>query len=219
MGLGDLVLVAPWQFDPGRAAELAVHARDVVARCRITETLAEAVADCGLVAGTTSRRGSMRRDALTPRAIAAELLAVSDRGQAALVFGPEDHGLSNRELDLCQRLVTIPTHDTYASLNLAQAVLVCAYELCLASAAGIGEPGQAPVGPAPSARLEFMYMQLEAALREVGFLHAGNTTHMMRRLRRTLGRTRLSDDDVQMFLGIARQMRWAAAERGTGTRG
>ena len=212
MNLRELVLVAPWRFDPDRAAEMAVHAADVVSASRVVGTVADAVADCGLVVGTTSRTSAQRHGAVSPREMAPDILSAASSAPVALLFGPEDHGLSNEDLALCQRVVTIPTGPGYPSLNLGQAVLVCAYELFVASSTRAGERAGARGVSTPraaSSRLEFMYARLEEALLRIGFLHDGNATHMMRTLRRTLGRAALSDDEVQIFLGLARQMRWA----------
>jgi len=216
MGIERLVLVAPPQrFDPSRAATLAVHARDVIDRCRIVETLEEGVFDCSLVVGTTSRPSALRTGAMSPRAAAPEILAAAGLGEVALVFGPEDHGLSNEELALCQRVVRIPASATYASLNLAQSVLLCAYELLLADAGGVAVGGLGTAEPPASCgRLEFLYRRLEEVLLRIGFLHMGNAVHMMRSLRRILSRATLGDHDVQILLGIIRQVRWVAGRAG-----
>jgi tRNA/rRNA methyltransferase len=211
MGLGQLVLVAPpREFDPEREATLAVHARDVVGRCRIVETLEEGVFDCGLVVGTTGRISALRAGAVSPRAAAPEILAAAASGEVALVFGPEDHGLSNAELALCQRVMTIPASAAYPSLNLAQSVLLCAYELLLADGGGAALDGSSGTEPRASCgRLEFLYGRLEEVLLRIGFLHPGNAVHMMRSLRRILGRAAPSDHEVQILLGVVQQVRWA----------
>jgi TrmH family RNA methyltransferase len=214
MGLGRLVVVDPYRFDLARAARMAVHARDVVGACRIVGSLADAVGDCGLVVGTTSRSSARERGAITPRAAAPEIVAAVARNDVALVFGPENHGLSNAELAVCQRVVRIPASAAYASINVAQAVLLCAYEIFLAAGDPTDDvPGEA--GPrASSGRLEFMYARIEDALRAIGFLHPGNVTHMMGRVRRLLDRTAPGEADVQVLLGVVRQARWAAERAG-----
>ena len=216
MGLERLVLVGAPRFDADGAVTLAVHARDVIDHRRMATTLEEAVSDCSLVVGTTSRPTVLRTGARSPRAAAPEILAAAGRGEVALVFGPEDHGLSNQELALCQQVVSIPASATYASLNLAQSVLLCAYELLLADDKGAGaDAALAEASPRASCgRLEFLYRRLEELLLRIGFLHAGNAVHMMRSLRRILGRAALGDHDVRILLGIVRQMRWAAGRAG-----
>src|SRR5256714_413627 len=113
MGLGDLRLVAPRRYRPASAATMAVHASDVVSRARRHSSLGDAVADCSWVVGTTCRAGAYRAHALSPREAAAEVASVAAASTVALVFGPEDHGLSNDELKVCHQVLTIPAHSEY----------------------------------------------------------------------------------------------------------
>jgi tRNA/rRNA methyltransferase len=208
MGLGDLRLVAPRRYRPAAAVAMAVHAGDVLARVRRHDSLQEAIADCAWVVGTTCRPGPYRNRPLTPREAAPEVLAVGAAHPVALVFGPEDHGLSNEELKLCHELVTIPSDSEYPSLNLAQAVLVCTYELFLAR-----HPVRAPSPTlATSEKLERMYDQLGRALLRIGFLHGSNPEHIMFTLRRVFGRARLDTREAAIWLGIGRQIEWFAEE-------
>ena len=231
MGLERLVLVAPQRWDPAQATTMAVHAADVLAHLRQVESLAAAIADCGLVVGTSGRTTAAQLGALPPRTLAPEIVAASAANDVALVFGPEDHGLSNDDLACCQRVVSIPTAAAYGSLNLAQAVVVCVYELLLAaggadSGGATASAGVAPTGTAATAdgtrtlaanaRLELMYAKLETALCAIGFLHRDTAAPMMRALRRTLGRAALDEQEASVFLGLARQIAWAAAERQKG---
>ena len=204
MGLAQLVLVDAPALDEARAATLAVHAGDVLAARREVAALDEALAGCGLVVGTSGRPTAARDGGITPRALAPALLATAANNDVALVFGPEDHGLALEELKLCHHVLTIPTSDAYGSLNLAQAVLVCIYELWTATA-----PADPERVLAPHERLELLYAKLEAGLAAVSFLHGDEAPAMMRRLRRIIGRAALDDDEVQILLGVARQMTWA----------
>jgi tRNA/rRNA methyltransferase len=207
MGLEELVLVRP-RFRGGSAAQtMAVHAADILQSARTCETLAEAVADCGLVAGTTSRDGPYCPASLTPRAAAPELLGVAATNNVAVVFGPEDHGLSNKDLQLCQMLIRIPSHEAYASLNLAQAVTVCAYELFVARSVGDRDGKDVPT-LATSAETERMYEHLQEAFLSIGFLLRDNPDHIMYALRNMLGRAHLEERDVRILLGLARQIEW-----------
>ena len=213
MGLARLVVVDTAPLDEARARTLAVHADDVLAARHVMPTLGAALADCGLVIGTSGRPAAMRDGGATPRTLASTMLDAAQANEVALVFGPEDHGLALEELKLCQHVVTIPTSDAYGSLNLAQAVLICAYELWNAVA-------DAPPAPAPAralathARLELMYAKLEAGLHAVSFLQGEEATTTRRRVRRFLGRAALDDEEVQMLLGMARQMSWAGSQAG-----
>lgn len=217
MGLDDLVLVAP-RTPVGKAGEqMAAHARDVLAGRRIFQTLADAVRDAELVVATAGRVGGRSAVAASPREIAPEIIAAAARGRVALVFGPEDHGLANADLDLCQRLVRIPTAGRYASLNLAQAVLVLGYEILLAA------PPDEPLVPrtararrradenraATQAEREAMIGHLAGALARIGFLTPANP-HVLRDVRALFARSGLTLRDVRIWRGIARQMGWAA---------
>ena len=206
LGLKDLRLVAPRRGREAAAVVRSVHAADVLAAAQRHASLADAIADCAWVVGTTCRPGSYRRRMLTPREAAPEILSVCGANRAALVFGPEDHGLSNEDLKLCHELVTIPTHSSYASMNLAQAVGICCYELFLAR-----HSGRAPSPTlATSDRLERLYDQLGRALLRIGFLHGANPEHIMFTLRRIFGRAHLDAREVAIWTGIARQIEWFA---------
>jgi TrmH family RNA methyltransferase len=208
MGLHRLVLVAPEVQDLRTASATAVHAADVLAAATTTATLAEAVADCGLVVATSGRAHHTIPDAASPRALAATILAASARNDVALVFGPEDHGLSNDDLGHCHRVLTIPASAAYGSLNLAHAVLLCAYELFVAASPAADERVLAT-----GSQLELLVAKLEAALGAIGYLQPDSAGHMMRSLRRMLGRAALDNREVQALLGVARQMAWAARAR------
>ncbi len=205
MGVAELVLVRPALVRAFWSKALAVHADDVLERVRRCDSLDEAVADCGLVVGTTCRGGLYRAAAEPPRKVAPHIMESAAANRVALVFGPEDHGLNNEDLKRCQRLIAIPADPGYPSLNLAQAVMVCCYELFLA--ADLVLPVAAPALP-PAEQVERMFERLQAALLSIGFLHRDNPDHIMFALRRMLGRARLESQDVQILLGLARQIEW-----------
>jgi tRNA/rRNA methyltransferase len=216
MGVDGLTLVQPAVRRYAAAEAMAVHARDLVRGARRVASLAEAVADCALVVGTTCRGGPYRAAAADPAAIAPLLLEAATHGPVALLFGPEDHGLTNDDLRVCQHLITIDTHGAYASLNLAQAVLLVCYELRRAARAGQRAPRG--VTPAPAAAVQRMYQHLQRALLSIGFLHPQNPEHLMFALRGLFGRTGLADHEVRILLGMARQMEWAGRKSVTGDR-
>ena len=205
-GVADLVLVAPRRFRRFSADAMAVHGRELLDSMRIVDTLAEAVVDCGWVVGTTCRPGLYRRRTRTPRDVARDVRAVAARNPVALVFGPEDTGLENEDLKLMNELVTIPTSPEYPSLNVAQAALLCLYEVHLAGKASRTQPALAP-----SSRLEQMYARLRKALLAIGFLPETNPEHILFALRSMFGRARLEERDVRIWLGVARQIEWFAS--------
>jgi tRNA/rRNA methyltransferase len=208
MGLGDLRLVAPAAKLDGAAAKMAVHARDVLDGARRYDSLEAASADRTLVVGTTCRSGPYRAGALTVREAAAQLAAESAHNRIAIVFGPEDTGLVNRELELCQRLLTIPTAPEYPSLNLAQAVMVVAYEVLMATGTARQLPHPGPYAAADE--VEAMMRRMSRALVAIGFLPADNPEHIMFTLRAILGRSGLNAHELDVLNGIARQIGWFA---------
>ncbi|MGH7802848.1 MAG: RNA methyltransferase [Candidatus Binatia bacterium] len=204
-GMSDLVLVAPRRFRRFPADAMAVHGRALLDSMRVVDTLADAIADCGWVIGTTCRPGLYRERTRTPREIAPEILSVGSKNRVALVFGPEDTGLANDDVKLCHELVTIPTSPDYTSLNVSQAALLCLYEVHAAARGKGTEPALAS-----SSRLELMYGRLRDALVAIGFLPESNPEHILFGIRRMFGRARLQERDVRIWLGIARQIEWFA---------
>lgn len=207
MGVSDLVLVAPGELDWREAEIMACHAGNLLANRRVAATLEEATADCVAVVGTTARKGLYRQHAKSARDWAPDLAALSDRGPVALVFGREDKGLLNEEVALCTHLVQIPTDEGYASLNLAQAVLLLCYEVFLVQ--GQHEPIQEKSDLAPAALREQMARMWRQLLLDIGFMEPEKADHMMAGVRRVLSRGAVTRDDVNIFLGIARQAEWA----------
>ena len=206
-GLRDLALVGGGRTESLSARAMAAHARDILDGARRFETIREAVADCGLVVGTTCRKGLYRDHVELPREVAQDLVAAvqgDNARPAALLFGPEDHGLSNIDLKHCQRLITIPSHPEQPSLNLSQAVMVCLYEVYLAAAAAPAERIQR----APAEAVEALFDRMKETLLKVGFLDPQNPEHILLALRRILGRAGLEERDVKILSGLFRQIEW-----------
>ncbi|HEX8246047.1 MAG TPA: TrmH family RNA methyltransferase [Longimicrobium sp.] len=194
-GLLRLRLVSPALWDPYRIEGIAHDTHDLVARTEIFDTLDEALADCSYVVGMTARERRAKRAVARPRDLAPELLSRGTQateegsGPVALLFGREDKGLSNEALDLCHRTCIIPTTE-HASLNLAQAVLVMAYELWMA-AAGTGLPFKPPRRDAPPPTVEFLQVvfgDMERALWAIDFFKTRNSESVMRTLRELVRR-------------------------------
>jgi tRNA/rRNA methyltransferase len=206
MGFADLRFVAPGNRDPDREIAMAVHADDLLAGSQTYEDLPSALADRTVVIGTTVRGGPYRASAHPLQQAAPELIALSGANRIAIVFGPEDFGLTNDDLKLCHRLITIPTAPEYASLNLAQAVMVVAYELRRVMSA----PSSSVKEFAPAGEVDAMIKRLADALIAIGFLPEANPDHIMFTIRELFGRSGLHDREVEIFNGIARQIRWFA---------
>jgi TrmH family RNA methyltransferase len=212
MGLSDLAIAGTGTFDMQDARKMACWATDILDSCRQVATLAEALADCALVFGATARMGLYRQHTRSPREWAPSILASAQNGKVALLFGPEDDGLSNDELEKCQHLIRIPSAPEYPSLNLSQAVMICAYELYTASGAFEPVPEKSP--PAASGMKERMFAMWEQVLLEIGFMEKAKAQHMMLGVRRVFARGALSEDDVRILMGIARQTRWYSGQKG-----
>ncbi|HTP65072.1 MAG TPA: RNA methyltransferase [Geobacteraceae bacterium] len=208
MGLQELRLVNPCRLDHPDAAKFAVAARDLLEGAKIYPALREALEDCPFSVATTRRHGKYRQEILTPGEIAVKVLGASDTGRAALVFGREDSGLTTTEVALCRWQATIPTAGDYGSLNLAQAVLIFAYELF--RAAGGSVPRRERV-PAASGELETLYDHMEQTFLRIGFLNPQNPAHIMRTFRRILARAEVDQREVSVLRGLMAQIDWAAA--------
>jgi tRNA/rRNA methyltransferase len=208
-GLTDLVLVSPVCADGwAEASKFAVHGAAVLEGRRTVATFDEAVSDCVAVVGTTARLGLYRQHVRTPREAAPGLLALAGGGSVALVFGREDKGLLNDEVARCTHLLRIPTGTEYTSINLGQAVLLCAYELFLASDSYAPPCEKAP--PAQAAhRLRLLEIWREMLLL-IGFMTPEKADHMMQGVQRIFSRGALTTDDVNILMGVARQAGWAA---------
>ncbi len=199
-GLAEWTWVRPEAEDLGPARRLAVHAEDVLDGSRRADTLEEAVADCVWVVGTSSRKVEGKRR-LLPRAVGEELVARAAQGPVALVFGDERSGLTNAEVERCHDLSAVPTAPEQPSINLAQAVLLYAYEVRMAMlAASAPPPAPLPVA-ATDAELAQVESTLEATLRTGGFLvdeKPGRTA--VRDLFAPLRRSRLTRNEARLWL-------------------
>lgn len=190
MGLSELRLVRPAEWDEYRILGIAHRADQIIESARHFETLDEALADSVYVVGTTGRARTAKVNYGRPAELAPAIVDHARRGTVTLLFGREDRGLSNRALDRCHAVVVIPTAPDYPSLNLAHAAAIVAYVLLLAT-----EGGERPLPagrrrgrPATRADLEEMYQVLEAALHAVDFFKSRNVTGVMRALRTLLAR-------------------------------
>ena len=211
-GLEDLVLVAP-VADPAdeRARRLSTQAEDILHRARIVPDFGAAVADCVLVAGTSARSGGLFRKQTVgaPEHVLPYLAELMRRDQpVALVFGTEPNGLANEITTRCHHLIQIPASETYPSLNLAQSVAICVHELYKA---WLAIEGSTLVPQEPLATLEAqerLFDQLRDALERIHFLFGDKADALMHGLRHLLGKARLSEMEVKLLLGLARQIRW-----------
>jgi len=212
-GFSDLRLVKPaTEHLCDDARRMALKASTILDRTRIFENLEDALGDCHIALGTTRRFGRYRRDFLNPDQAGRQLIPLAAEGRAALVFGREDKGLTTSELNLCQRLITIPTNREFPSMNLAQAVAVCLYETSKASFEEQNRGG-GHRSLAAGNLLEEMYGHMGKALLECGFLNPQNPGHIMHTFRRIFGRAGLDPREVRILRGLWRRIEWLDKER------
>jgi len=204
MGLTDLWLLEPLHFPDAEATARASGADDILASAQVRQHLEELLEDCRLVVGASARTRSIPCPELSPRECASLVRAESDQGRVAVLFGREQSGLSNAEIDRCHYLVRIPSSPVYASLNLAAAVQVIAYELFVAHVTKEPEEGGCLLQhvPVSAGEMERFYEHLEATLVQLEFLDPVNPRHLMRRLRRLYNRARPDQNEINILRGI-----------------
>lgn len=205
MGLRHLYLVAPQQYPHNEATWRASNAVDVLEGAIVVETFEQAIADCGLVIGTSARERTIPWPLLDPRRACAQAYGEAGRHPVALVFGREDRGLTNEELQKCQLHIHIPSNPEYSSLNIAMAVQVIAYEMRMLHVAGEIPDSAMADWDFPFAGgedVERFFVHLDAALAEMGFLKADAPKQTSARLRRMFQRTRLDAMEISMLRGV-----------------
>jgi len=225
MCIEELYLVNPQEYPSSVATARASGADDVLANAVVCADLEEAIADCQLVVGASARLRSINWPELNPRQCANLVKETPESDSVAILFGREDSGLTNAELDKCQYLVHIPTNVEYSSLNIAAAVQVICYELFVAHI-GISEVVPSlvqsegdEVGKRASAKeLEGMFEHMEATLTEIGFLKPPSCQKLMRRLRRLYNRAGLDSTDINILRGVmsaaeGRKYEWKARKK------
>jgi tRNA/rRNA methyltransferase len=205
-GFSRLRVVNPYEV-AFREARSAVGAAELLAAAEECKTVAEAVADCTLVIGTTAvghrqLHHPLRRLEYGARLIRKHLAA----GNAALLFGSEKFGLSNDDLSHCHWLVRIPTRDEHGSMNLGQAVAVCLYEIVRSGAGASRKP--AAMTPAAAEEVEGFTELLLVALRESGYVKARTAASTEQKIRRLVRRLNLPARDAEVWLGVLRQILW-----------
>ena len=204
MGFKDLIVVEPGIWDEERIRRLATHvAGSIVDRMKRFDSLEEALAPFGHVVGTTARLGGQRPVLKSPEFLAQKIIPISRDNRVAILFGPEDRGLTNEDLKRCHQLVNIPTVD-FTSLNLAQAVMVICY--CLSVAGSAAPPAQAP-RLAKRIELDKMYEDLTNTLIEIGYINPENPDYWMIRIRRFFTRMSLRAGEASIVRGVCRQIR------------
>lgn len=205
MGLMHLYLVEPKHRPDEKAFRRAGSALDVMDNITITQTLEEAVAGCGLVIGTSARERKIPWPLFDARESAQKAVVEARQHPVAIVFGREDRGLTNEELQKCHWHLSIPTGSEYSSLNVAAAVQVVAYELYMAASQFEGFEQAAPEAPlADMPAMELFYQHLEQVLIKTGYLDPAVPKQTLPRLRKLFTRARPDALELNMLRGILR---------------
>ena len=201
MGLSSLYLVNPVHEPDGQASALAAGAGDVLANAKIVSTLEEAVSDCGLVVGTSARSRTHSWPMLGPRECGEKLVQEVSNFPVALVFGRENSGLSNEELQQCHFHMCIPANPEYSSLNLAAAVQTLCYEIRMAYLNRETYPSVEEEYPL-NEDLERFYTHLETTLESTSFIRKSHPGVVMTKLRRLFNRARPESQELNILRGI-----------------
>ena len=207
MGLSQLRIVNPQNWDDEKVLKMATHeAAAIIHSAPIFHNLEEAVADLNLLAGTTARIGRKRRTTHTPKDIAKKICSYPHHLKIGIVFGSEKWGLGNKELGLCNWIVTIPTSN-FSSLNLAQSVMIICYEIMLASLEGnmkISRPRLATIR-----EREGMFSHLQEVFKAIKLYEKQTPEYWLQNARRFFRNKELTAKDVKMIRGFLRQILWA----------
>jgi len=202
MALDRLWLVNPLAFPSAEASARATGAADLLHGAIVCRSLAEALAGCGYVVGASARQRSLPWPLMTPRECGSKVVAEARSGEVAVVFGPEQSGLSNDHLKLCNTLVQIPTNPDFSSLNLAMAVQVIGYEIMVARGGEDRLENARETPLATADEMELFFDHLQRVLVEADFLNPANPKHLMLRLRRLFARAEPDSNEIAILRGI-----------------
>lgn len=204
MGLSQMVLVDPQCQVDAQAIALAAGASEIALNAQIYPTLEAAVADCGLVVGTSARSRTLEWPMLEPRECGEKLISEANQHRVAMVFGRERTGLTNEELQLCHYHVCVPANPEYSSLNLAMAVQLLSYEVRMAYLA-LQQSSQSSTLQEEYPRhqeLERFYAHLEQVIMQTEFISAQQPGQVMNKLRRMFTRARPEAQEINILRGI-----------------
>jgi tRNA/rRNA methyltransferase len=201
MGLASLYLVSPKHFPAADADAMASGAVDLLRTATVCGSIDEALDGTVFAVACTARSRELSHAVLTARETGLRLVCEAANGPVALVFGPEQSGLTGREVGRCAAIGMIPTNPDYSSLNLAAAVQIFAYEVRQAAEAMASYP-QETYEAASYGEVEFFFHHLELTLYDIGFLDPKQPKRLMQRLRRLFQRARLEKEEVNILRGI-----------------
>lgn len=207
MGVSQLIVVSDHEPEREKMLKLATHkATPLIDNLALCRELDQALAPFSRVVATTARQGRQRRTESSPRHVAARLLPWLANNRVALLFGPEDQGLTNDELKYCQLTITIPTAD-FSSLNLAQAVAIICHEFFWA-VTHQGQPTSFAPKMASNFEMEGMYAHVQELLQKIGMLQTNDPSYWMANIRQLLGRMELRAKETRIIRKFCKQFLW-----------
>lgn len=200
MGFKNLALVSPQAICDSYAYALASNATDILDNIKTYKNLKDAIKDCNLAYALSARKREFDSHIQTPREMANEIFSTSNQN-IAIVFGAEKTGLTIEQLELCNRLVTIPANPLYASLNLAQAVQIISYELFLNNANNNIKKPQATI-------VENLTLinELDNLLSKSNYYKKEKVNITKRRIQNILFKTNLNKKEIDLLLGITKTL-------------
>ncbi|MBU0743798.1 MAG: RNA methyltransferase [Gammaproteobacteria bacterium] len=201
MQLENLYLVNPKEFPNVNATAMAAGADDILAKATVTKSLQEALHDTKIVFGTSTRFRVLQLPPLNPKEAAKIITNEGKAHEVAIVFGRENNGLSNEELEMCNYQVYIPTDPIFSSLNLAAAVQLIAYEIKMTEQPNTSF-NSSPIELASSDEIQYFYQHLQQTLLDVNFLYHKNQDLLMAKLKRMFNKTQLEKKEVSILRGI-----------------
>ncbi len=206
MGIEKIVVVGGADYDREAMNRMSTHlAADVVEKIEYREDLREALAPFRYIVGTTARRGNtnLKRAIVNPREMASTVAPIAEKNEVAILFGPEDRGLTNSELKYCDMLVSIPTSELMRSINLSHSVMILSYEVFTAS---FSTNSRFTPTLATSAEKEGMYDHIREILMKMNYIYPENPDYAMTSIRNLFSRLNLTARDVKIIRGVCRQI-------------
>jgi len=228
-GFTNLRLVNPTKhYKSLLAKKMSLSAFSILEKAPVFIDLRSALSDIQIAFGTTRRFGKYRKKFFTPSGAAKKINAPYQKTDCALVMGPEDTGLETKDLDLCQHFITIPTHESYPSMNLSHALSILLYEISLESDTGknyhasnlnSSSLNSSNLNNSRSRELatgdeiENMFMHMKKTLVDIDFLDKQNPDHLLRTFRRIFGQAGLTSRDIRILRGLMSRIDWTEAQR------
>lgn len=206
-GLKRLIVVNPQcEFNGDQARKMALKAESILDNAGVYDNLKDALSEFNICIGTTVRHGKYRKDFFTPDKISGFIRERYEDNSIAILFGPEDSGLSTSDLDLCQHFITIPTDEAFSSMNLSHSVSVILYEIYKVFNDDLYNRKRKKL--AENSEIENLFDHMRRTLSEIEFLDPQNPDHIMRTFRKIYGRSELDKREVSILHGLMSKIDW-----------